>query len=87
MIIETHPKFDKNFSKRINPNKKLIKQFQNRLTLFRDNPQHPILKDHQLTGSKKDFRSFSLTGDYRIVYRQTNTNTITSAPTIRFIKP
>ena len=30
---------------------------------------HPLLKNHPLTGAKRELRSFSVTGDVRIVYQ------------------
>ena len=35
-------------------------------TTFDENPFHPILHNHPLTGSLQGFRSFSITGDFRI---------------------
>jgi len=38
------------------------------LELFKINPQNPILRDHALKGDKIGLRSFSITGDYRVIY-------------------
>lgn len=62
--------FSKNYSKRVARNLKLEKKFKERLKLFLVNPENPVLKDHKLTGAKKLLRSFSVTGDIRVVYRR-----------------
>ena len=70
MIVRTHPNFDKHFKKRIKPYPKLVIKFQERIDAFLANPRDPILKDHQLTGDKSGFRSFSVTGNYRVTYEK-----------------
>lgn len=75
MIIDVHPHFKKNFKKRVLQNRKLTIQVQDRLKLFQANPANPLLKDHSLSGDMQGFRSFSITGDIRIVYFLQN-NTI-----------
>ncbi|OGG14289.1 hypothetical protein A2773_06755 [Candidatus Gottesmanbacteria bacterium RIFCSPHIGHO2_01_FULL_39_10] len=69
MIIDFHSKFRKNFKKRVAFNPALKQKFQQRTELFRENPKNPELHDHQLTGKKRSFRAFSVTGDIRVVYR------------------
>lgn len=68
MKIELHPAFEKSYKNRIANNSKLVAQVAIRLELFVQDPHSPSLKDHALTGSKKSFRSFSITGDVRVVY-------------------
>lgn len=68
MKIELHPKFEKSFKKRIAGNPKLVSKVAERFKLFEQNSSNPLLKDHSLKGSKRNFRSFSVTGDIRIVY-------------------
>lgn len=70
MNIELHPAFEKSYKKRIAKNKKLVNQFAGRLELFKQDPHSSLLKDHALVGSRKNFRSFSITGDIRVVYLQ-----------------
>jgi len=41
-----------------------------RLTLFAEDPFHPLLNNHPLHGEDKDKRSVNIGGDYRIVYRE-----------------
>jgi len=68
MKVKFHNTFKKVYKTRISPNKKLILQTTERITLFKTNSKNPLLKDHGLTGAKKDLRAFSITGDIRIVY-------------------
>ena len=69
--IRRHRKFEKNFQSRISPNPKLRKQFQARLTLFMEGIRGYPLDDHSLIGTKKGLRAFSVGGDLRVVYRET----------------
>ncbi len=76
MLIELHPAFKKSFKKRIANNSKLKKQFQKRIDMFRQNPQHPLLKNHSLIGEKKGYWSFSVTGDIRVIYKKNSPNKV-----------
>lgn len=62
--------FEKEFKKRILPHSNLSKKFKERLKSFQENPQNPALHDHPLTGTKLGKRAFSITGDFRVVYRE-----------------
>ena len=68
MKIKYHKDFVKNYKKRIAPQPKLVKQFEKQLIKFITNPTDSTLRDHKLSGKKKSFRAFSITGDVRIVY-------------------
>lgn len=70
MKIERHPNFKKSYKKRIAKNPQLLKKTEERISLFKNDPTNPILKDHKLSGIKNSFRAFSITGDFRIVYMQ-----------------
>lgn len=70
MLLNYTKNFLKNYNKRIAKNKMLNKKFQERLQLFLQNPKTPLLKDHKLTGAKKKLRSFSISGDIRVIYYQ-----------------
>jgi mRNA interferase YafQ len=39
-----------------------------RITLFSNNPLDSQLRDHQLKGKYKEYRSIDITGDYRALY-------------------
>ena len=69
MKITRHRQFKKNFKTRISRNPKLVKKFEERLNLFVFDHKNPLLKDHQLTGDRKAYRAFSVTGDIRTVYK------------------
>lgn len=71
-LITRHRKFVKNFQSRISPNPKLKKQFQARLQLFMDGVRDYPLDDHALVGTMKGLRAFSIGGDLRVVYRETD---------------
>jgi len=68
MIVEANARFKKAFTKRIGSNPQLIRRIEERIDLFRQNPHHPLLRNHALIGSKRGQRAFSVTGDIRIVY-------------------
>jgi addiction module RelE/StbE family toxin len=68
MIIELHPSFKKFYKKRIACYPKLVIRTAERISLFKNNPKHPLLKDHSLTGEKSQLRAFWITGDVRLVY-------------------
>lgn len=69
MKIDRHGQFVKHFKKRILPHPKLVIRFEKRLRLFFADPTNPLLKDHLLKGNKKNYRSFSIAGDIRVVYK------------------
>lgn len=68
MRIKTTKKFDKNYRKRISSNRNLEVKFEERVRLFQDNPRDPVLKNHKLTGSRKNLSAFSVAGDVRVLY-------------------
>ncbi|MDO8567024.1 MAG: type II toxin-antitoxin system mRNA interferase toxin, RelE/StbE family [bacterium] len=46
-----------------------------RLAFFAEDPFHLLLNNHPLHGVHKDKRSINIGGDYRIVYREIETET------------
>lgn len=74
MKIERHPKFEKNFKKRIATNSAKARRFAERFKLFLVDPSNEVLKDHQLEGKKKSFRAFSVSGDIRVIYERISKN-------------
>lgn len=70
MEIRYHRNFLKSYRKRIKPNSRLDIQFKERISLFKENPKNPLLKDHRLTGGKRQYHSFSVTGDVRVIYQK-----------------
>jgi addiction module RelE/StbE family toxin len=69
MNLARHRIFNKHFKTRILHNKNLVKKFEERLVLFLEKPDNPLLKDHQLTGKMKNYRAFWVTGNIRVIYR------------------
>ena len=69
MRIARHKHFRKNFQKRILPYPSLVAKFEERLKLFLSDSLSPLLNDNQLTGDKRDYRPFSVTGNIRVVYK------------------
>ncbi len=72
MEIKHDKQFKKNLKLRILPNPKLYNKFKTRVKLFILDPADPILKDHQLTRDKENYRAFSISSDIRVVYYQGN---------------
>lgn len=68
MKVEFTHDFIKIYKKRFAHKPSVQKKFEERLKLFSENPQEIILKDHTLSGKMEGFRSFSITGDIRVVY-------------------
>ncbi len=66
--IKRHKNFDKNFKKRIAPNKKVADQSRQRLNLFMLGERGHPLNDHALRGNMKGKRSFSINADIRVIY-------------------
>lgn len=60
--------FKKLFNKRFIHNKKLIEVITSRIKKFISNPKDQQFRAHILTGAKKNFYFFSVTGYIRIVF-------------------
>jgi len=61
--------YTKNFikqSKKLSP--KVRDQLIQKITLFNNNPLDPQLRNHQLKGKYKQYRSIDVSGDYRALY-------------------
>ena len=66
MRISTTVTFEKRLGKL--PVRLQVK-FRQRMLLFVQDPQNPLLKVHALRGGLLGYSAFSVTGDYRVVYR------------------
>ncbi|MFA6528094.1 MAG: type II toxin-antitoxin system mRNA interferase toxin, RelE/StbE family [Candidatus Gracilibacteria bacterium] len=65
--------FTDNFKKKFRALPQKIKnQFEKRLGVFIKDPLNPLLKIHPLKGNMIGLRAFSITGDYRTIYRLLN---------------
>ncbi len=62
--------YNKHYIQRIESNPALKKRFIERVNLFLKTPNNPVLRNHALKGNKKEQKSFSVTGDYRIIYEE-----------------
>lgn len=60
-------RFDKQLRRASLP---IQRAFYTRYNLFLDDPFHPLLHNHQRTGSYEGCRSINITGDWRAVYRE-----------------
>lgn len=76
MKIDYTKRFLKNFAKRIAPNQNLDRKFKERVKQFAEDPSSKVLKNHKLSGTLEEFRSFSITGDIRVIYRQISSDTV-----------
>ena len=69
--VETTKRFKKNFRSRISSNPRLVQKLQIRLDLLVVGNKESVA-DHALHGDKLGLRAFSLTGDIRVIYRETD---------------
>ena len=76
MKIHYSKLFLKHYKKRILPHPSLRKRFQVRLKLFEKDTKNLVLGDHALKGEKQSFRSFSITGDIRVIYHKEDSNSV-----------
>lgn len=76
MQIKLNRKFEKSYKRRIASNLKLVIQTEERIKLFTADSKNSLLKDHELTGAKRELRAFSVTGDISIVYMPISDNEV-----------
>lgn len=63
--------YSRNFVKQAKKLKPIMRlKLQACLKKFAENPLHPSLRNHQLKGKYKDYRSIDITGDIRALYLQ-----------------
>jgi addiction module RelE/StbE family toxin len=68
MKISFSKSFQKVFNKRIKNNKILSELFSEKLKIFEKEPYHPSLKTHKLTGKLKNYHSFRIHFEYRVIF-------------------
>ena len=56
--------------------KKIRTALADRLRLFVQEPFHPLLDNHKLTGGRKYQRSINITGDWRLIFEEHDNNTV-----------
>ena len=66
--IAYSPAFARAYKKQIKNQSGLQKLFSERVDLFIQDPYHPQLRTHKLKGILKDFYSFSLDYDLRVIF-------------------
>ena len=72
--------YSRNFikqAKKLSP--QLRQSLHARLTIFVQNPLHPLLRNHSLRGKYKDYRSIDITGDVRALYLHRSSEVIFDA--------
>ncbi|HUD07079.1 MAG TPA: type II toxin-antitoxin system mRNA interferase toxin, RelE/StbE family [Candidatus Saccharimonadales bacterium] len=74
--IRRHKEYEKHFLKRITPHEKLVTQFKERLVLFVTGKLGNPLNDYALKGKLAGKRGFSVAGDIRVVYKETEDNIV-----------
>ncbi len=70
--VRFHRKFDKHYAKRIAPKPKLKQTYAQRYVLFAAGERGRPLDDHSLTGNMIGKRAFSITGNSRVIYEETD---------------
>ncbi len=72
MIILTSKNFEKGI---IKLNTKVYKKFKERRDLFVRDIFNKLLCNHKLDGKYKGCRSFNISGDYRVIYKEVSKDT------------
>ena len=73
MTIIYSKRFKKQFKKLRSGGKK---KFEERVNIFIENTSVSLLNDHALHGKLSHYRSFSITGDIRVLYKQVEKNVV-----------
>jgi len=64
-----HVAYSKDFKKRFTQfSEKVQQQFAERLSLYLDDPQHPLLHVHGLNGEWTGYQIFNVTADVRVIF-------------------
>lgn len=66
MTLRFHHEFDKQFKQLRARERTRVRQ---RLALFLHEPYHPTLRNHALRGQYLDYRSISIGGDLRAIFK------------------
>lgn len=68
MIVKFSPSVQKELKKIYQKDEKLANRIEKQIALFEDNPKHPSLRTHKLSGSMDNMWSISITMSIRMVY-------------------
>jgi len=72
MRIIFHKQFKKKYKKLSESDKR---HFKDRRNMFLENPFHPLLKNHALSGEYSNYRSINITADLRVIYEPIDSET------------
>lgn len=64
--------FKRSYKKKLGNNERLKDRFWKAMELFCENPWNPQLRTHKLTGKLDGLWAFSVSYDYRVVFRFMN---------------
>ncbi len=70
--IEYTKQFQRRLKQRYSHQPKVIERLKHHLELFGNGVRKELINDHPLTGRLKSLRAFSVGGDVRVVYQETN---------------
>jgi addiction module RelE/StbE family toxin len=68
MTIYYSKEFKAAFKERISKDERLVREFQEAVEQFKEDPTSPSLHDHQLEDKMQEFRAFAINKDYRVIY-------------------
>lgn len=69
--VEFTKQFQKRLKQRYSNQPKVVERLHRQLELFRQGIRKEPINDHPLTGKLKGLRAFSVGGDVRVVYEET----------------
>jgi len=73
MIVVPHKRFVKKTAALSAPVQKALAE---RLRIFIEDPFNPLLHNHSLRGSLRNYHSINITGDYRLIYEKYDEHTV-----------
>jgi addiction module RelE/StbE family toxin len=68
MTAKFSPLVQKDLGRIYKKDKKLANRIEKQITLFEENPKHPSLRTHKLSGAMDNMWSISITTNIRMVY-------------------
>lgn len=68
MNVSLSPRLEQEILKITSKDAKLLVEIQKQLKFFKQNPKHPSLRTHKLSGNLKDSYSISITKSLRMIY-------------------
>ena len=68
MTLDFSPEVKKELRKIRQKDSRLYRKIEKQLYIFLEDPNHPSLRHHKLSGNLKELWSISITDNFRIVY-------------------